>query len=969
MSNITAIDERTRRIFEGVEKGLIDSKYLANIDYVPRLLVNNPEEGEKVLTDIIKELKSCDEFFFCVAFLTMGGYQQLFNTFNELKQNNVKGKIIVSQYQNFTDPQALKNIIKKFPNIDLRIVTEDIIKMHSKGYIFKAIDDVKIIIGSSNLTADALSVNKEWNVKLTSTNDGSYAIKVINEFNEMYKNSLKVDYSFIEEYEIIYNNKKSQQAKIEIVPTTIRPNKMQEEALENLKLLRSNNQTKALCISSTGTGKTILSALDVKEFKPKKFLFVVHREQIAKDALRTYKNILGNDIKACILGGGRREDADYIFAMVQTLSKDDVLNFFEPDDFDYIVFDEVHRIGSPSMKKVFNYFKPKFVLGMTATPKRGDDFDIYKLFDYNIACDIRLQDAMKADLICSFHYYAISDFMADGKMIDDKTDFNKLVSQDRVDHIINQIQYYGFCGSKVKGLVFVSRVEEAKALSIEFNKRGFKTKALSGENSQEEREEAISLLESDNKDVYLDYIFTRDIFNEGIDIRCINQVVMLRPTESAIVFVQQLGRGLRKFFEKEYLVVLDFIGNYDNNFLIPIALSGDRSYNKDNLRRFISEGNKTIHGESTINFERIVEQNIYDKIDKSKLNTTKILKDAYLHLKHKIGRIPNYFDYEKYGSIEVFKFFDKFDSYHDFLSKNENKYAIKFNNLEELYLKLLSKKYIKCKRPFELELLEELIKHSMVDMDVFKENMINKYPNLIINQNTLDNLINQLTGNYLVGTEAPQYNKVIFGKYDNGILSIDETFYNILKSQFFKDEIIKVIEFGLFTYNQKYNNNCKNLVFSLYEKYSYDDVCRLLDWGKNEVATNIGGYKYNAKTNTLPIFINYHKDESISDSIKYNDYFISRNVLSWISKNKRYINSPDVQNIVNANKNKTKMLLFVRKNKDDKENAKEFYFLGEITPISEPKEITMNSGENAVNFEFLLETPVREDLYDYIVNK
>lgn len=259
MSNITAIDERTRRIFEGVEKGLIDSKYLANIDYVPRLLVNNPEEGEKVLTDIIKELKSCDEFFFCVAFLTMGGYQQLFNTFNELKQNNVKGKIIVSQYQNFTDPQALKNIIKKFPNIDLRIVTEDIIKMHSKGYIFKAIDDVKIIIGSSNLTADALSVNKEWNVKLTSTNDGSYAIKVINEFNEMYKNSLKVDYSFIEEYEIIYNNKKSQQAKIEIVPTTIRPNKMQEEALENLKLLRSNNQTKALCISSTGTGVPVYS--------------------------------------------------------------------------------------------------------------------------------------------------------------------------------------------------------------------------------------------------------------------------------------------------------------------------------------------------------------------------------------------------------------------------------------------------------------------------------------------------------------------------------------------------------------------------------------------------------------------------------------------------------------------------------------------------------------------------------------
>ena len=969
MSNIELLDERTKRIFEGVEKGLIDAKYLANIDYVPRLLVNNPDEGEKVLTDIIKELKSCDEFFFFVAFLTMGGYQQLFNTFNELKEKNVKGKIIVSQYQNFTDPQALKNLIDKFPNIDLRIVTQDIIKMHSKGYIFKGNSDVRIIVGSSNLTADALAVNKEWNVKLTSTTDGSYAIKVVEEFNNMYEQSIKVDDDFIEEYKIIYSKKKEQQQKIEVTPMTIRPNKMQEEALENLKLIRESNENRALCISGTGTGKTILSALDVKEFKPKKFLFVVHREQIAKDALKTYKRVLGNNINACVLGGGNKEDADYVFAMVQTLSKDEVLNYFEPTEFDYIVFDEAHRVGSPSMLKVFNYFKPKFVLGMTATPVRNDDFDIYNLFNYNLACDIRLQDAMKADLICPFHYYAISDFAADGKLIDDKTDFNRLISEDRVQHIINQIQYYGYCGSKVKGLIFVSSVKEAKVLSLEFNKRGFKTKALSGENSQEEREEAIALLESDDKDNYLDYIFTRDIFNEGIDIRCINQVVMLRPTESAIIFVQQLGRGLRKFNNKEYLVVLDFIGNYDNNFLIPIALSGDKSYNKDNLRRFVSEGNRMIHGESTINFERIIEKNIFDKIDKTPLNTTKILKDSYLELKHKIGRIPNYFDYENYGSIDVFKYFDKFDSYHEFLTKYEPEYSIKYNSLEELYLKLLSKKYIKCKRPFELELLLKLINEKEVDMTLFELELIDKYPTIAFTKNTLDNLINQFTGNYIVGSEAPQYNKVIFACYDKGKLLINDTFEKMLISVIFKNEITKIIEFGLYTYNKSYSNNHNYLSFCLYAKYSYDDVCRLLDWEKNEVATNIGGYKYNSKTNTLPIFINYHKDESISDSIKYNDYFISRNVLSWISKNKRYLNSPDVQNIVNSNCNNTKILLFVRKNKDDKENSKEFYFLGEITPITEPKEVIMASGDHAVNFEFLLETPVREELYDYIVNK
>ena len=958
-----------RKIYEGIENGLINNKALVDIDYVPSLLVNNPDNGVKVLTDIISELKKCVKFCFCVAFLTMGGYQQLFNTFNELKEKNVEGTLIVSQYQNFTDPQALKNIKDKFPNIDLRIVTEDLTKMHSKGYIFISNDNVKIIVGSSNLTAEALSVNEEWNVKLTSTKNGAYAIKVLDEYKKMYEKSTIVDDEYIKKYKEIYDNLKLNELKREISPTVVRPNKMQEEALQNLRFLRNTGRKKALCISATGTGKTILSALDVKAFKPKKFLFVVHREQIAKDAMKTYKRVIGNDINACILGGGNKENADFVFAMVQTLSKEGILNNFDPTEFDYIVFDEVHRIGSPSMQRVFNYFKPKFILGMTATPERNDGFDVYDLFDYNIACDIRLQDAMKVDLICPFHYYAISDIKVDGNLIDDKTSFNHLVSKERVDHIINQVEYYGFCGRKVKGLVFVSRVEEAKALSEEFNKRGFKTTALSGENSQEEREKAISLLESDDKENYLDYIFTRDIFNEGVDIRSINQIVMLRPTESAIIFVQQLGRGLRKNINKEYLVVLDFIGNYDNNFLIPIALSGDRSFNKDNLRRFISEGNKIIHGESTINFERIVEQNIYEKIDKSNLNSIKILKDAYFDLRHRIGRIPNYFDFEKYGSIEVFKFIEKFDSYTDFLIRFEKDYSLRFNSVELLYLKLLSKKYIECKRPFELELLNRLIIDEEVSLSLFKDNMVQKYPKISFDQNTMENLINQFTGKFLVGTEAPQYKDVKIAVFSQDKLTIKNEFKNLLKNTRFKDEINKIIEFGLHSYTKVYSDNYNNLSFTLYEKYTYDDVCRLLDWDKNEVPNNIGGYKYNKKTNTLPVFINYHKNENIADSINYDDHFVSRNVLSYISKNKRTLTSPDVLKFTNAKENNTKILLFVRKNKDDKENAKKFYFLGEMDPIFVPKEITMSSGDKAVNFIFLLDTPVREDLFDYIVNK
>ena len=211
---------------------------------------------------------------------------------------------------------------------------------------------------------------------------------------------------------------------------------------------------------------------------------------------------------------------------------------------------------------------------MSATPERSDDFDIYKMFDYNIAYEIRLQQAMEYDLLCPFHYYGITDFTINDQVIDDKSEFNMLIDSKRIDYIIEKIEDYGYSGEKVHGLIFVSRKEEAIKLSYLFNQRGYHTVALTGEDSENVRQDAMNRLES-NDENSLDYIFTVDIFNEGIDIPKVNQVVMLRPTQSAIIFVQQLGRGLRKNDEKDYVVVIDFIGNYEKNFFIPIALSGN----------------------------------------------------------------------------------------------------------------------------------------------------------------------------------------------------------------------------------------------------------------------------------------------------------------------------------------------------------------------------------------------------------
>ncbi|MEI3326593.1 MAG: DEAD/DEAH box helicase [Thomasclavelia sp.] len=441
-----------------------------------------------------------------------------------------------------------------------------------------------------------------------------------------------------------------------------------------------------MLISATGTGKTYLSAFAVKNADPKRMLFVVHRENIVHEAMNTYKNIIKNHTFGLFTGNDKDINSDYIFATIQTIHKQKYRELFKPDTFDYIIIDEVHRAGATSYQELIDYFKPQFLLGMSATPERSDHFDIYKMFDYNIAYEIRLQQAIEYDLLCPFHYYGISDIAVDGISIDDKTSFNNLVTEVRVNHIIDKIELYGYSGNKARGLIFCSRKDEAIELSNLFNQKGYHTVALTSDDSEIKRQNAIDKLEND----HLDYIFTVDIFNEGIDIPKINQIIMLRPTQSAIIFVQQLGRGLRKNASKDYVVVIDFIGNYEKNFLIPIALSGNYTYDKDSLRRFVSEGSLLLPGASTIDFDLISKKKIYEAIDQAKFNDLKIIKDSYQQLKDKLGRIPNLSDFDKYDSIDPLRIFQNksLGSYHKFLSKYEKEYPIKLQDCKKNILNI-----------------------------------------------------------------------------------------------------------------------------------------------------------------------------------------------------------------------------------------------------------------------------------------
>lgn len=669
-------EDKIATLQTAIQTAYLDHTINSNLAYRPEFISNNYKLGKKVLVSIEEELQRCEEFCISVAFITKSGITPLLQTLKDLEQRNIPGKILMTNYLMFSEPEALEKLAG-LKNIELRmyVTNAETGGFHTKGYIFRKEEIYRIIIGSSNMTLSAITKNKEWNTKIVSTEQGELTQAVLQEFDELWQDEHTLAFEdFIDSYRQDYLaekmiRKQKQQAAsesvVELENYRLKPNKMQVAFVKNVMEMRAHQIDRALLLSSTGTGKSLASAFMLREMETRRALFVVHREQIAKQTLKSYKRVFGASRSYGLLSGNSRDfDAEFLFATMQMISKEEIMSRYAPGDFDVIILDECHHAGAESYQKIMRYFKPKFWLGMTASPDTNQ-YDIYSIFDHHIAYEIRLQQALEEDLLCPFHYFGITDLEINGKVFDDNAgvkNFSNLISDARVDYVIDKANYYGFSGERVKGLIFCSRKDEAKELSKKFNERGLRTEVLTGEDDQTRRETVIArLIDDEDVDNQLDYIFTVDIFNEGVDIPEINQVIMLRPTQSPVVFIQQLGRGLRKYEGKEYVVILDFIGNYMNNFMIPIALSGDRSYNKDAMRRYIREGARVIPGSSTIHFDEISKKRIYASIDTARTNDMKLLKESYTTLKYKLGRIPTIRDFKEFGAIDVTKILKNVD--------------------------------------------------------------------------------------------------------------------------------------------------------------------------------------------------------------------------------------------------------------------------------------------------------------------
>ena len=940
----------------------INSEIVSNEELRSKLLINNYKKGEKVISHLISGLRTCDEFYFSVAFITLSGLAPLLNIFKELDGRGIKGKIITTNYLNFSEPKALRKLLD-FPNIEVKVYDKD--NFHTKGYIFRCGECFDVIIGSSNITQDALMKNQEWNLKVSSSSHGELVHDIFEEFNGMWQVSTKLTAEWISRYQEFYQNIRAVNRRLMNYSSSdfvIRPNLMQEEALANLSELRMQGKRKALLISATGTGKTYLSAFDVRQYNPSRMLFIVHREQIARSAMESFKKIFGDSHTYGILSGSSKNyEADFMFGTMQTISKDETLASFSKDYFDYIVIDEVHRAGASSYQKILNHFEPKFLLGMTATPERSDGYNIYKLFDYNIAYEIRLQKALEADMLCPFHYFGVSEISFDGETLDDKSSFNLLVSEKRVDNIIDKANFYGHCGKRVKGLVFCSRNEEAAALSEEFNKRGYRTVALSGSNTQQERENAVARLESDDSEDPLDYIFTVDIFNEGVDIPEINQIIMLRPTESAIIFVQQLGRGLRKTEDKDYVVVIDFIGNYESNFLIPIALSGDRTYNKDAIRKYVQEGSCLLPGCSTIQFDAISEKKIFESINRANFSTLKLLRTEYQSLKEKVGRVPTLRDFYRFGAIDPKIIFDYSGSYYRFLKKIEPAYSVTLSEEQIRSLDFICAELANGKRPHELLILSELIDKPV--LPIISLGSILFHYDVKYDPEGIKSALAILSNGFFKEADRNKYGNIQYCHSDGVKIYRSKDFEQLLDERY-KIILRDVLDYAIDIYEENYKGSYRNTNLKLYAKYSRKDVCRLLNWNNDDSSTIYG---YRIKHNTCPIFVTYKKSSNISESTKYDDKFLNRNTFSWMTRSNVRLNSTEPVQIRNYKESGLNIYLFIKK--EDGEGS-DFYYLGEVEPI-EMNETTILDKNNRnlpiVNVKFLLKDAAREDVYDYLL--
>ena len=896
----------------------------------PSLFTNSPNKLS-LLPELQKEILSCDEVYFLVSFIKMSGLNPLMDALKEFDKQGKKIKIITTTYMQATQYNAILKLAE-LENAEVKIsYNTDKNRLHAKAYIFKRNNGYSTFyIGSSNLSSVAISSGSEWNVKLTEKTSPDIYKSVLAQFEQYWNSgeyeSFKMDDKSKEK--LVKALDKSKDSSNNKVTFDIKPYDYQEEILEKLEVERDiYGRYKNLIVAATGVGKTVVAAFDYRKFRSEhpncKMLYIAHRKEILEKSLETFRFICKDmNMGELYVGKYKPHSVDTLFVSVQGANK--LMKHVAPDYYDYIIIDEFHHAAARTYDKLLNYFEPKILLGLTATPERRDGQDVTKYFDYNIAAEMRLPEAINKKLLVPFQYYGLTDTV-DLSSVKwhaygyDTEDLNKLFVDDKAsanrrnNMIINSLLEHVDDIDDVKGLGFCASVKHAEFMAETFNENDIPSIALSGNSSDEERETAIQRITNGE----IKFIFTRDLYNEGVDIPCINTELLLRPTDSLTIFLQQLGRGLRLDDGKECLTVLDFIGESNRHFKYSDKLAAMIGNNIESVESSITKGFPVVPVGCSITLEKVAAEHVLKNIKQNK-NSRKELVDRIKNFTEQTGQeltLKNFLNYYNMDISEIYK--NKVTFYRlkkeagliDY-EETENDVSIinRLNNLFFIDSPQLIRGFYKLLDCKNRDSLSSSYQHRPKLAEAIGSKL----------------LLNEMY--YTLYIKKPSL---------HGFDSIEDAMMDVVNSDVMNIEIREILDYvsSRIDVLPVENDVGHNVPLEVYSTYSRNQICAAFGiYDEEHYGTVREGVKYIPELDHDILFVTLNKDDKgFTETTSYDDYVVNQNTFHWQTQSKVSDSSDTLRRYVESD---GRVSLFVRKYKNENGKAAPYIYLGECDYIS-----------------------------------
>ncbi|WP_347048060.1 DEAD/DEAH box helicase family protein [Blautia wexlerae] len=804
-------------------------------EYSTDAMTGGPDKRRQLYYQLIQSMKKAESVDIIVSFLMESGVRMLLKELEHTLKRGAKIRILTGNYLGITQPSALYLIKRKLGNrADLRFYCEKGRSFHPKSYIFHYADYSELYIGSSNISRSALTLGIEWNYRFSSKKDPENYAEFFHTFEDLFENhSIIIDDKELKRYSQNWHRPavtkdldkydSEQDTEDTKIKPMYEPRGAQIEALCALEDTRAEGAKKALIHAATGIGKTYLAAFDSKTYE--KVLFVAHREEILKQAAESFRNVRSSEDYGFFTGDEKCTDKSVIFASVATLGKTEYLNekYFAPDYFNYVVIDEFHHAVNNQYRKIIEYFKQQFLLGLTATPERMDGKNIYEICDYNVPYEISLKDGINKGMLVPFHYYGIYDetdytklHVVRGKYVEEELNKTYIGNVYRHDLIY---KYYCKYGSK-QALGFCCSRKHAEEMAKEFSRRGIPSAAVysnaDGKFSMD-RTEAIEKLESRKIKV----IFSVDMFNEGVDIPSVDMVMFLRPTESPVVFLQQLGRGLRRSKGKEYLNVLDFIGNYEKAGRVRYLLTGKNKVEK----QAYSPADKTNYPDDCfVDFDmKLID--LFAEMDKKQQPLKDQIKKEYFRVKELLGKQPSRMDLFTYMDDDVYQKAIARSSENSF--KKHLEYLNELNELtdeQKSFCQGIGKEFIKLlentnmTKVYKMPVLMAFYNHGDIRMEVTETELLASWKEFFSTGTNWKDLDTGITYEQYCKTSDKDHIKRIikmpvnflvksgkgfFVKKEGSALALRDEMKGIIKNPVLAEQMKDVIEYRTMDYYQR----------------------------------------------------------------------------------------------------------------------------------------------------------------------